>query len=83
MEDPANKPTPVEAYSCALSLSLERPVTDKPSQTKATNVFISALTELILETNASTEVAYINVSSNDVIMFGYFYEKSDFCRVMY
>jgi hypothetical protein len=29
MDDPANKPTPVEAYSCALSLSLESPVTDK------------------------------------------------------
>jgi hypothetical protein len=28
MDDPANKPTPVEAYSCALSLSLESPVTD-------------------------------------------------------
>lgn len=29
MDDPANKPTPVEAYSCALSLSLESPVTGK------------------------------------------------------
>ena len=36
MDDPANKPTPVEAYSCALSLSLESPVTDK--QTKATKI---------------------------------------------
>jgi len=34
MDDPANNPTPVEAYSCALSLSLESPVTDNNKHTK-------------------------------------------------
>ena len=33
MDDPASKPTPVEAYSCALSLSLESPVTENKQAT--------------------------------------------------
>lgn len=41
MDDPANMPTPVEAYSCALSLFLESPVTDHNKQKK--NPFLKKL----------------------------------------
>lgn len=41
MDDPANKPTPVEADSCALSLSLESPVTDK--QTTSVQLIVNKI----------------------------------------
>jgi len=41
MDDPANKPTPVEAYSCALSLSLEIPVTENKQATTRKIIRIS------------------------------------------